>query len=153
MYRNRGEAAKALKEMGPVAEAAAISCLSDRDGWVRGEACQVLAEIGGEESLKALREYGKRATGFDVQHAGQAIAAIEKRLAEAGSASPPAAAAAPVARTWRDASGFFEVEATLLGFDGEKARLKRTDGQIISVPLEKLSEADQAYLRQQAKGQ
>ena len=54
MHRNRGEAGKALREMGPIAEAATIGCLKERDGWVRKETCLVLAEIGGEESLKAL---------------------------------------------------------------------------------------------------
>lgn len=156
MYRNRGEAAKAMKEMGPVAEAAAISCLKDRDGWVRGEACAVLAEIGGARSLGALAELAKQGDMWDKQHADKAITAIKKRPAEGvGSAERPAKTAGtkPVLRTWRDASGVFEIEATLVDVQDGRVRLKRKDGRIIAVPIEKLSEADQAFLRRQTKGQ
>lgn len=80
MYRNRGEASKALKAMGPVAEAATINCLKDRDFWARKEACSILSDIGGEKAVKALTDYASRATGFDRQDADKAIDTIERRL-------------------------------------------------------------------------
>ena len=87
MYRNRHEAGETLKHMGRVAETATIGCLKDRDQWVRQEACQVLAEIGGQASLNALRQYARRVTAIDQMAADQAIEAIKKRLDAAGSRS------------------------------------------------------------------
>ena len=49
-------------------------------------------------------------------------------------------------RTWSDTSGKFKIEATLDSFDGKVVKLKRRDGSIVSVPIEKLSQADQQVL-------
>ncbi len=54
------------------------------------------------------------------------------------------AAAKP--RTWTASNGKFSVEAKLVKVDEGKLVLKRADGQEISVPLDKLSEADQKYV-------
>jgi hypothetical protein len=154
MYRNRHEAGVALKLMGPVAENATIGCLKDRDEWVRHEACQVLAEIGGQPSLKALREFAERVTSFDAGAATQAIAVIEKR-AEAGDPKTgqagPAAGGRPIWRTWHDASGVFEVVATLVGVEDGKLTLKKRDGRTLVVPLDRLSKSDQAYARRHSQ--
>jgi HEAT repeat protein len=82
MNRNRGEAAKALKAMGPVAEAGAIECLkTSPNGWVNKEVSGVLAEIGREQGLAALQEFLPKAkAGFDRQDAEKAIDAIRRRL-------------------------------------------------------------------------
>src|SRR4029079_12806453 len=53
------------------------------------------------------------------------------------------AAAKP--RTWNASNGKFSVEAKLVKVDEGKLVLKRADGQEITVPLDKLSEADQKY--------
>lgn len=58
----------------------------------------------------------------------------------------PAAIARP--RTWSDASGSFRVVATLVERTGTDVRLKKSDGTEITVPLAKLSEADQKWLDQ-----
>ena len=61
-----------------------------------------------------------------------------------------AAAAAPVApvkRLWKDSTGKFQVEATFKGMRSGNAVLQKSDGSIIQVPLNRLSAADQAYLR------
>jgi WD40 repeat protein len=51
-------------------------------------------------------------------------------------------------REWSTADGQFKVEAQFLGKTGDTIRLKRKDnGKVIAVPLEKFSEADQAYVR------
>ena len=92
MPRYRGEAGKALKSMGPVAEAATISLLKNTDFWMRRETVGVLAEIGGDGCLAspagarqgALPDMSSR----DMQ---QAINTIQRRLAASpkGTASPP----------------------------------------------------------------
>jgi len=53
-------------------------------------------------------------------------------------------------RTWNDKSGRFQIEATLLEHDEKSVRLKKTDGRVISVKLEVLSEADAQYIKQLA---
>ncbi len=46
-------------------------------------------------------------------------------------------------RTWADATGRFKIEAEFVSLDAGKVSLKRNDGKIIVVPLEKLSSEDQ----------
>ena len=50
-------------------------------------------------------------------------------------------------RTWTDATGQFTVQATFVSLTGDKVDLRRTDGQMITVPLSRLSAPDQAYVR------
>jgi len=54
--------------------------------------------------------------------------------------------AAQTPRTWKNSTGSFSVEATLLKVDGGKAVLRRKDDKEISVPIDKLSDADQKFL-------
>jgi hypothetical protein len=62
----------------------------------------------------------------------------------------PAAPAVPTIRhnhdlrTW--SSGTFHVEASFVSAGAGKVKLQKTDGRVISVDLEKLSEADRAYV-------
>ncbi len=60
--------------------------------------------------------------------------------------TPEERAAQEKPRTWSDASGKFRVDATLLRVADGKAVLKRADGKEVSVPIKRLSEADQKYL-------
>ena len=53
------------------------------------------------------------------------------------------------ARTWRDASGVFSVEADLVTHDAKSVTLRTLDGQLIKVPLAKLSRADRQFLARQ----
>jgi len=53
-------------------------------------------------------------------------------------------------RTWTDATGQFRVEAELIEIKDGMVTLKRTDGNVATVPVAKLSQADQDYLRQMA---
>jgi uncharacterized protein with FMN-binding domain len=55
-------------------------------------------------------------------------------------------------RTWTDSTGGYKVEAELVDESGGTVRLKRSDGREISLPLERLSSADQAYIRKQRAG-
>jgi hypothetical protein len=165
MYRSRHEAAQALKAMGPVAEAATIGCLGDRDMWVRAEACSVLGEIGGRKALAALHEFTPKAGGMEARNANHAISAIGRRLElqpDAGAESEALQAKSSEAaghlpaessegfRTWRDKSGVFSVEAALLRQEDGKVVLQKKDGKTIRVPLEKLSPADRKYLAEHA---
>lgn len=52
-------------------------------------------------------------------------------------------------RTWTDSSGAYKVEAEFVDESGGTVRLQRSDGRILSLPLERLSAADQAYVRSQ----
>jgi hypothetical protein len=54
-------------------------------------------------------------------------------------------------RLWKDATGKFSIEAKLSGLSGGVVKLKKADGSVISVPVEKLSEADRAYLEELKK--
>ena len=54
------------------------------------------------------------------------------------------------ARTWKSASGSYSVEAELVAVEDGVAVLKRDDNrQVIRVPLDKLSEADQLFAKKQ----
>ena len=58
-------------------------------------------------------------------------------------------------RLWEDAAGAFDVEAALQSVKEDKVTLKKKDGKQITVPLDKLAEEDQeyvkAYVKEQAK--
>ena len=149
MSRNLGEASKSLKAIRPAAETATIGWLKDSNGWIRKETCLVLTEIGGKKSVAALKEYAEQATGADKADATRAIDAIEARLAKAPEPASPAKPASGTPRKWRDASGTYEVEAVLVGVADGKATLQRTNGKSVSVPLDKLCDEDQAYVRSQ----
>jgi hypothetical protein len=154
MHSNRGEAAKALKAMGPVAEGAAIAALKNsNDGWVNKDVLGVLAEIGGEDALEAIQELLPRFSWLEKGDADKAMDAIKGRLRASPqtakrSAKPTAAA---VLRKWHDVTGSFEVEATYVSMPDNTVRLRRKDGRTLNVPLEKLSEEDRAYVAEQAK--
>jgi|GEM_PF-6819063 len=52
-----------------------------------------------------------------------------------------------IPRTWSDQTGKFKVDATLLKQEGDKVTLKRKDGKEVTLPLDKLSKADQEFLK------
>ena len=56
-----------------------------------------------------------------------------------------------LARTWTDRSGSFSVEAELVEYADGIAVLKKEDGTVIRVPLNKLSFDDQKWLREELK--
>lgn len=51
-------------------------------------------------------------------------------------------------REWTDSTGSFRAQAEYLGLEEGKVRLKKTNGNVITVPLERLSEADRQFVRQ-----
>ncbi|MFO0905193.1 MAG: trypsin-like peptidase domain-containing protein [Pirellulales bacterium] len=82
-----------------------------------------------------------------------AFAAVVRPLAFAVVASLAVAslsAAPPTARTWSDKSGKYSVEAELAAVDGDFVVLKKLSGETLRVPLAKLCDDDQAYVRRKA---
>ncbi len=56
-------------------------------------------------------------------------------------------AALAYGRTWTDSTGYYRVEADLIGFSETTAVLKKENDHLVAVPLAKLSEEDRAYLQ------
>ena len=52
-------------------------------------------------------------------------------------------------RIWTDTSGSFHVEAEFVKVSGDSVTLKKPNGDVIKVPLAKLSETDKQFLAQQ----
>lgn len=52
-----------------------------------------------------------------------------------------------VAREWADASGHFTLAADLVSATDSLVVLKRADGNLVAIPVEKLSQADREYLK------
>lgn len=57
------------------------------------------------------------------------------------------AAAPTLARTWKDRSGKFAVEAGFVSLKDGKVYLEKSDGSVVRVPVEQLSYADYDFLR------
>jgi len=79
------------------------------------------------------------------------IAKIKADQAAREKGDKAAGAAAPAMRTWRAAAGAFTVRATFVELESDNVTLKKADGRIIRVPLEKLSKVDQEYAKRHAK--
>ena len=54
-------------------------------------------------------------------------------------------------RTWKSKSGTFSTEATFVSKLGNKVKLKKADGKVITVDADKLSEEDREWLDKRAK--
>ena len=52
-------------------------------------------------------------------------------------------------RTWKDKTGRFSILAELVESDGTKVKLKKEDGQVIEVAIDRLSDPDRQYLESQ----
>ncbi|MGW8255856.1 MAG: HEAT repeat domain-containing protein, partial [Thermoguttaceae bacterium] len=168
MYQphSRHVVSKTLIAMGPVAENATLALLSDRDMWTRAEACKVLGEIGGKESLKALGDFLAKSKASEKFKVAKAISRIEQRLASPaktetksaqvkskssgkGSHAPDKNSRSEM-RTWHDVTGTFSLEAAMLSLNHNVVVLEKQDGKTIRVPITKLSSADRTYANQHA---
>ncbi len=74
----------------------------------------------------------------------QAVAILRPALEKDAPADAPQPADSR--RTWTDATGKHRIEAEFLGLADGVVRLKKSDGAVVDVPLEKLSEADRAII-------
>ena len=57
---------------------------------------------------------------------------------------------AATARTWTDSTGTFSVEAELVDVRDGVVRMKKPNGSVITVPIERLSDVDRKYLEDRA---
>ena len=55
--------------------------------------------------------------------------------------------AKPALRTWKDSTGQFSIQATFVRVNGDQVVLQGIDKKKISLPLAKLSTADQQYVK------
>jgi beta-lactamase regulating signal transducer with metallopeptidase domain len=53
-------------------------------------------------------------------------------------------------RTWNDATGAFSLEGEFVGLKDGKVTIKKTDGKVITIALDKLSKEDQEYAAKQS---
>jgi len=53
-------------------------------------------------------------------------------------------------RTWTDSTGAFSIEAELVSSANNQVQLRKADGRVITVPLDRLSANDRAYVRSAA---
>ncbi len=63
----------------------------------------------------------------------------------ANSAAPDAGDRSAV-RTWTDRSGKYQIQAKFLGIENGKVKLQKTDGKLVLVPVQSLSEADRRFI-------
>lgn len=63
----------------------------------------------------------------------------------------PLATAFAAPREWKDATGSFSVRAELVELKDGVVHLKKTDGEVITVPIGRLSDADKNYLSNRPK--
>jgi peroxiredoxin len=65
-------------------------------------------------------------------------------------ADEPPKTAGAVSRTWTDDSGTFK--AKFRGLINKNVKLEREDGRVVTVPLEKLSDEDRAFIKKRKSG-
>ena len=56
-----------------------------------------------------------------------------------------------LARTWTDSTGTHKIEGEFVKLADSKVDIRREDGKLVRIPLDKLSEADQQFARKAAK--
>lgn len=65
---------------------------------------------------------------------------------------PPAIARwSPDSRTWTDASGQFKIKADFVSYGAGLVKLKKADGSVVEIPMERLSEEDQRWIRKRGR--
>jgi hypothetical protein len=117
--------------------------LETRDGVSGLEAVEKVYGWDEKELAKQWRAHVMAARGAA---GGQG----EPKAATTAKATSPAAVADQF-RTWQDASGNFTVQAEFVSATAGVAKLRRPDGSTINVPIEKLSDEDQKFIRNRGK--
>ena len=142
---------KALITIGPVAEKAAIELLKNPSHQAREAGCRALAKIGGADGAVALQQLlQKTRVPSSRELIFEALKSIKKRVSNddiKAAAARKSKTLSDGMRTWTDVTGKFKTKAKLLGIQGRNVVLKKEDGKRITVPFDKLSRADQIYLR------
>lgn len=81
----------------------------------------------------------------------EAAKLCEQRLRQIESGKSKSASSSTVLRTWTDASGAFQVEASLVAVEGDVVVLKKSGGETVRTPLDKLSDEDRRFIESRAK--
>ena len=98
----------------------------------------VLETLGDGKVMVRTRGFGNRDMTLpraQIQLAPDEVDQPKKPESLAGDTQKP--------RTWLDSTGKHKIEATFLGIEENNVKLHRTDGKELSVPLNRLSAADQ----------
>ncbi|HBO44358.1 MAG TPA: hypothetical protein DD670_10585 [Planctomycetaceae bacterium] len=72
--------------------------------------------------------------------------AIELLAIKRGGPRNAGNASAPTVREWTDTTGKFRIMAEFLGLEDGNARLRKPDGTVLMVPLDRLSEKDREWI-------
>ncbi len=88
MEKDRFGASRALKQMGPVAESAVIIMLEHPEPFIRSEASKILGEIGGKDSMRALKKLARDPSSISRSSAEKAFYQIEFREKQAERRKP-----------------------------------------------------------------
>jgi DNA-binding beta-propeller fold protein YncE len=118
--------------------------------------------LGSYDELKDIRRllFAPDGSRLMVAHQhperGRVIQSIPVKLTDServaiAAAGGTAAAPPPKLRTWTDRTGKFRIQAELVSAAAGKVKLRKTDGREIVVPADRLSEADQDYVREQGE--
>jgi uncharacterized protein (TIGR03067 family) len=95
-----------------------------------------------EEKKRELEWAKKRPKSFDTKRSDVVVFIARRDASQSADNSR-----VPVIRKWTDETGKKTTEAELISVENGKVRLRRVDGKEFSVSLEKLSEADQEFVR------
>jgi hypothetical protein len=77
----------------------------------------------------------------------KSLLAAQAKASPAGAASGSSGAAGKL-RTWTDVTGKYKVEAELVKIENGQVTLRKANGDRTTLPVDKLSEADREFLRQ-----
>lgn len=100
---------------------------------------------GKAKAVKTLERLASRNPGSPAAKAA-AVKLAEITGKPVSEVTLEATAAKESVRTWSDSTGKFKLQATLISNTAGTVRLKKADGKVISLPVAKLSKADQQYL-------
>ncbi len=93
--------------------------------------------------------------GEPVKHKDAGNQAVASSPSPAIGAGPPPVASpgrlepSPTVRTWSDEAGQFTIDATFIGAYQDQVTLRKNTGELVTVPLNKLSATDKEYVRQE----
>jgi hypothetical protein len=120
---------------------------------VRQQAVQerVRLETEREKLLREVEMCQKQMTAMAEKHADQ-VTALHAALKAQGVVPKPAARPAAALRTWTDVTGRYRIEAALVKLENGKVLLRKRDGSMIALPLEKLSREDREYVGRRGDG-
>ena len=105
---------------------------------------------------RAAAEKARRAKRAALERAAVERAAAERAAAEKNAIKPEpreqlSPAPVPTFREFTDSTGQFKVSARFIEFRKGKAHLKKEDGTVLILSMEKLSDPDQQYIRAEIK--